>query len=258
MQVHSNNTDISVVVPLDLTDEAVNEFTTRLNELIAKSPREINLDCGRLKWVVSKHVNLLWQAHNQCQESGVQARLINTSDKLIRVLKLLDIYDLLVCDPADVTVKLDLHNLQAIPSEADIKNSWQIVFRPDVTDIKVALDRLRNYLATLNVSDLFTFEVETVFYEIATNVRLHSGISDEERVFVRCVPSSDQLRMEFEYRGVHFDPADIDREFDINGAARKGQKHGYGLLMINRMTDGIKYAHADDGRNTLTLEKRWR
>ncbi len=258
MQAHTNKTDISVVVPLDLANEAVNEFTTRLTELIGKSPHEILLDCGRLKWVASRHVNLLWQAHNQCQESGVQARLINTSDKLIRVLKLLDIYDLLVCDPADVTVRLNMQNSQPIPSAADIKNSWQIVFRPEATDIKVALERLRNYLTTLKVSDLFTFEMETVFYEIATNVRMHSGISDDERIIVRCIPSSDQLRMEFEYRGVHFDPADIDREFDINGAARQGQKHGYGLIMINRMTDGIKYAHADNGLNTLTLEKRWR
>lgn len=255
MQVHSNKIDDSVVVPLDLADEAVNDFTARLTELIGTSPKEIYLDCARLKWITSKHVNLIWQAHNQCRESGILARLVNTSEKLIRVLKILDIYDLLTCDPADATVKLNIH---AVPDTSGSTNAWQIVFCPEAGDIKVALDRFQNYLATLKVSDLFTFEIETVFYEVATNVRLHSGIGEEERIIARCLPASDRLQLKFEYRGIHFDPTEHGREFQIEEAAQKGQKRGYGLLMINRMTDAIKYERADDGRNTLTLEKRWR
>ena len=64
--------------------------------------------------------------------------------------------------------------------------------------------------------------------------------------------------MEFQYRGVRFDPTNKKLEFDIRVAAQSGQKRGYGLLMINRMTDSIKYNQKDTDCNVLTLEKHWR
>ena len=255
MQTNSKKTDGSIVVPIDLADKSVNEFTEHLTALIGSSPREISLDCSRLTWVTSKHVNLLWQAHIQCQDSGIQARLVNTSEKLIRVLKILDIYDLLTCEPAQSTTRLQI---SSFTNNSETKPSWEIGFRPEATEIKVALERFQNYLTSLKVSDLFTFEIETVFYEIATNIRLHSGISDDERILLRCLPNSDKLKMEFQYRGVRFDPTNKKLEFDIRVAAQSGQKRGYGLLMINRMTDSIKYNQKDTDCNVLTLEKHWR
>ncbi len=255
MQANSKKNDGSIVVPIDLADESVNDFTEQLTSLIGGSPQEIFLDCSRLKWVTSKHVNLLWQAHNQCQDSGIRARLVNTSEKLIRVLKILDIYDLLTCEPAQATTRIQVNS----PStHAETRPAWQIGFGPEATEIKIALERFQNYLTSLNVSDLFTFEIETVFYEIATNIRLHSEISDDERILLRCLPDSDKLHMEFEYRGVRFDPTDSGLDFDVMVAAQNGQKRGYGLLMINRMTDGIKYNQKDNNCNVLTLEKFWR
>ncbi len=255
MQTNSKKNDTSIAVPIDLADESVNEFTEQLIALIGSSPQEIFLDCSRLKWVTSKHVNLLWQAHNQCQDSGIRACLVNTSEKLIRVLKILDIYDLLTCEPAKATTRLQI---KSFTNNTETKPSWEIGFRPEATEIKIALERFQNYLTSLKVSDLFTFEIETVFYEIATNIRLHSGISDDERILLRCLPNSDKLKMEFEYRGVRFDPTDKEFDFDVIVAAQNGQKRGYGLLMINRMTDGIRYNQKDNDCNVLTLEKYWR
>ena len=158
MQTNSKKTDGSIVVPIDLADKSVNEFTEHLTALIGSSPREISLDCSRLTWVTSKHVNLLWQAHIQCQDSGIQARLVNTSEKLIRVLKILDIYDLLTCEPAQSTTRLQI---SSFTNNSETKPSWEIGFRPEATEIKVALERFQNYLTSLKVSDLFTFEIET-------------------------------------------------------------------------------------------------
>jgi len=243
-----------ILVPSEVIGPKINRFYGDIEDLLRQGCREIVIDCSNLKHAVSSNIYIIWKGNFKCQEAGTLCRLTNVSDNLKRVLKVLDLYDLLVIDQKtgkkkrkpDVTAGLNV-----VEKEIDLK------FEADEKAVSRYLTEFRDYLKNINLPELLVFELETVFYEVTTNILQHSGAQKSETIIFTANSTSEYFRMKFNYPGVHFNPTVNRKEFDPNAAIQGRQKRGYGLMLINRMMDTMTYQRSDDQKNILTLEKRW-
>jgi anti-sigma regulatory factor (Ser/Thr protein kinase)/anti-anti-sigma regulatory factor len=241
-------------VPSDLSGGSAKAFIDRLKNLLKDHPLTVILDCSNLKQVSSRHVNILWEARLIAEESGARIRLASVSSNLTKVLKVMDLYDLfLTGDSEDEPLTEPDVQLQLEYDE----NTLQLKFKARMSAVTRALAEFHGYLKKANLPEAYAFELETVFYEVATNICTHAQVDDNEVISFVAKPAAGRITMRFIDPGLPFDPTAITDEFDPDLARGKRQKHGYGLTMINRMIDDLKYERRDGQYNVLTLEKNW-
>ncbi|UCD93913.1 MAG: ATP-binding protein [Candidatus Zixiibacteriota bacterium] len=243
-----------IEVPSGLSGGNAEAFYDRLKSLLKDHPPVVILDCSSLRQVSSRHINILWEARLMAQESKVRVGLASVSSNLARVLKVLDLYDLFLTDTPEVnpeaTPEVQLH------LQYD-ENALQLKLKAQTSAVKRALAEFHRYLKKINLPEAYAFELETVFYEVATNICTHAQVADDEVITFVAEPLPGKITMHFIDPGLPFDPTTIADEFDPDLARGKRQKRGYGLTMINRMIDDLKYERRDDHHNVLTLEKSW-
>nr|MBN2276452.1 ATP-binding protein [candidate division Zixibacteria bacterium] len=245
----------TLIVPSEIIGKAVERFYERVDNYIKGSGREVVLDCSRLDHATSSNIYILWRSILRFREARIETLLVKVSSNLERILKVLDLYELMVIDrtgektaPAPkVAVNLDGADHGII-----------LEFKPDDGAIVKRRHEFRGFLKKINLPEILIFELETVFYEVASNIRQHSHIGKENAIRFSATPSSEKIRMEFVYPGIKFDPKKNLPDFHPETAIKSQQKRGYGLMLINRMMDNLKYEHRDNTVNVLTLEKKWR
>lgn len=245
-------TENKIIVPHDLSPGSEKDYFTGLNNILSKKVDGVCLDCTLLQRVTSSHINILWQTYVQCLEKGIAVDFSGVSDNLKRVLVMLDLYDLLIAKPIEFT-ELTGHN--ASIRMKNIGRELKLEFAGEKEDIDVAIDNLRQFLKTLKLPEFTAFEIETIFYEVVTNIRLHGHIPEGSVIKAAVTITPGGIRLHFIDLGIPFDPTKQSNKFDPNLAACKRQKRGYGMVMISRMTDKIYYERQDDCWNVLTLEK---
>ena len=244
----------TICVPSGISGALTDEFFESLKKLLESRPAVVILDCSELKQVSSAHVNLLWRARLICKQANAQIGLSSVSSNLARVLKVLDLYDLFQLDPPADSLKTDPEVQLRLQYDEKALN---LQFKASTTAINRALAEFQRFLKKINLPEAYAFELETVFYEVATNICTHAQVDDNEVISFTAVPRPDSLTMHFIDPGLPFDPTTLADEFDPDIAAGKRQKRGYGLPMINRMIDSLKYERRDNRLNILTLEKNW-
>jgi anti-sigma regulatory factor (Ser/Thr protein kinase) len=123
-------------------------------------------------------------------------------------------------------------------------------------DINEALLRFGDHVHTLDLDSDTEFELQTLFYEIATNIRQHGKAKDGEGVQVTLVAQQDKITVSFTDGGPPFDPTQQSVDYDFRQAASTKQTRGFGIALIQRMTDAMTYSRLNDTHNMLTLCKR--
>lgn len=252
MSVRAERT-ISLLVPLDVDEETMEGFYAELDGRLRESPGEILLDCSLLEHASSTHINTLWQARDRCEEAEIKVRLTEVTYGLARVLEVLDLYDLFTAERDGVEARKGVGrpDLNASASPA-----FSIDVNPTVDGISGAMQDLHDYLVRLNLGEIFAFDLETVFYEVTTNIRLHGDLREGEYIKLTAVPRNGFFHLRFEDTGPHFDPTSRTTDFDPKRAMRKRQRRGFGLAMIKKLVDRLSYERQDDRVNILSLEKR--
>lgn len=245
---------VALVVPTKLSAGAEEEFERALDSALAASPPSIDFDCSRLEHVSSRHVNLLWQAHLRCQEIGAAMALVAPSPGLIRVLKVLDLYDFFVAD--------DRHSVRHLQEavQTTVKNAETVYadeFRSNPEEIETAAHEFLGFLKGLPIPELIEFELRTIFYEVATNISSHAGIGDDGTIVFVARFEPVRLTMTFADSGVYFDPTSVSTTLDMGRAARGRQRRGFGVTMVAKLSDRMEYVRRHDAINLLTLEKKW-
>jgi len=254
MQVKSN-TENKVFIPCVLTGDSENKFLGDLDRLIAGQPMKIIINCALLERVTSSHINLLWRSHLRCCDSGIPCEYTQVSTNLKRVLMILDLYDLLMSEPVGFT-ELTGHDMPVTATH--IGKELHLEFTTEKTEIDNAIEDFRQFLNMMKLPEFTAFELETIFYEVVTNIRLHSCIPEGSIIKVTIKITTSGINLCFIDRGKSFDPTGTPRDYDPDTAAGNYQKRGYGMVMIKRMTDSIYYERQDDCLNVLTMEKNWR
>jgi anti-sigma regulatory factor (Ser/Thr protein kinase)/anti-anti-sigma regulatory factor len=245
-----------LLCPAELSTDSVADFLQEMERLFSEQAiEEIEVDCSPVERVVSSHINMLWQVKVRCIETGAKIKLLSPSKEMIRVLKVLDLFDLFMGDVAEETHKY-IPTSEGPPALTQDK-LFELSFRADVKGVDTALESFRDFLRELHISGNSAFELETAFYEVATNIRLHGRLLSEDTVEFKAACRIDMLSMEFVDPGRPFDFEFHRRDFNPREAIKEKKTRGFGLAMVTRMTDNVFYERRDKRLNVLTLEKKW-
>ncbi len=241
-----------ISVPADFDDESLQAFFDELNLAIGDEPPEIALDCSRLEHATSRHINSLWDALTLCGSAGIPMRLTAVTYGLRRVLSVLDLAELFTVEyESDGENKVPRAPAQGLRSEG-----FEVELEARIDAVTGVMMELHAYLERLGLAEIGTFDLETVFYEVATNICRHSGLEQHRRIRFVAGLSKDEISFEFTDAGERFDPTGNTPEFDPRLAIRRRQSRGIGLVMIQRMVDSISYERVDNKYNVVTLRKR--
>ncbi len=240
-----------VILPSDMSDSTITTLMKNLDKLLSDKPELISLDCSRLENINSSQIGFLWQARQKCVKAGADIRLHSPSSGLICVLKVLDLQDLF-----QYTGRPD-YGTRAQPVGAVLTNSYVDEFKSEVDSINRALNNFTEFLSSLNLHHMTIFELQTIFYEVSTNIRTHSGMSKNESILFTVRTNDEKIVLVFADSGRRYDitrqPIDINPEM----AGKNKQKSGFGIALIRRLADKIEYLGERTGLNILVLEKRW-
>ena len=230
---------LRISVPVVLSDKSEYKFYEELETILRNSSDTVALECSQLTHVTSSHVNLLWQTKHKCDEANKELHLAFPTKSLLRVLQILDLDELFEYE----------HD--------DLPGQYSDEFGANSDSINVALDRFARFLSLADVPDVIKFELRTVFYEVATNIRTHSGLGENSPIHFIADPQTSGMTLTFEDEGPAFDPTTRAGELDLKRAARDGQKRGFGIVMIHKMVDKIDYDRRSNDTNVLTIHKNW-
>jgi anti-sigma regulatory factor (Ser/Thr protein kinase)/ABC-type transporter Mla MlaB component len=239
-------------VPEELTSSSIAGLTSAVDDLLGSGCKQVGLDCASLSRVSSTHINVLWSIRTKCLERSARLTLNNVNDNLLRVLKvldLLDMFDLQTSIRRERSVRPKLVPITGPDEE------FTIEFTANSSAVASAITELKNRLIQRGLQEKSITELETVFYEVATNIRLHSGISRGETVTVAIALSRREAVMEFKDCGKEFDPTSLPDNFEPSEVINRRQQRGIGVTLIRRMTDDMQYTRENGHFNILTLRK---
>lgn len=242
-------------VPTELGVDVPEQFEASVSALLARHPEAIALDCSAIDHLTSMHVKLLWTARTLCVDAGVAVRLAQASKYVWKVLQVLDLAEFFIADDPS-TQRRDAANPTEIMGSMDV---YEDTFEADVPSIDSALERFVANLTTLSVPSSTIYVLRTLFYEVATNIRLHSKLSGESPGTVQfsAIPEQAKIVLTFVDDGACFDPT----EFEIAGQATADNAEGrrsFGITIMKKLADRLVYRRVDDTRNVLVIERNWR
>lgn len=254
MSIVSNQIQ-TIVVPGELDHTTIDSFEQAVREAVSTTPKTLRLDCHAMERVVSSHITLLWTARELCHRSGITMTLTEPPDALIRILGVLDLSDIFEYDRPLSDRPQSRRPAHLPPAEPQMFRAEPL---NDGDDIDHMIIQFLVFLNDLRVDPAFALELQTLVYEIATNVRLHSGLGPDATFRFSATADTDALVLTFTDTGRPFDPVSAGGQIDPHAASHSGKKRGYGLPMIHRLADDIVYRRTDQPCNVLTITKRWR
>lgn len=245
---------IAVPVPSQLSADAIERFYADLQQALEKGADTICFDCSGVHSVQSNHIAVLWSAREMCETAGARAVLENPTFGLRRVIRLLDLQDMFEIEGSVYQADDD------IASDEQIESALVFVdrFEPNPMGVDRSLQAFLEYLERMGVPEAARFDLQTIFYEIATNISQHAHLGQGEMVSFRVEPRAGSVELVFEDNGLPFDPTTHLREVNVREAAQAGRTRGFGLPLIGKLTDGMSYERIDDRTNRLRIARKWR
>ncbi|MBN2226224.1 MAG: ATP-binding protein [candidate division Zixibacteria bacterium] len=242
-----------VTLPRDVSLSTADDLRRQLRRVLDRHPATVVIDCAELERVVSAHVGLLWESHQICAEAGIAISLLNPGAGLVRILDALDLREVfgvdIKPDSAETVISADITELHP--------RRYADRFAADRGSIDEAISRFQNFLAEASLPELVRFELRTVFYEVATNIRTHGGVAAPDTIAFQSRMDGTRISLTFVDAGQPFNPIEKPIVFDGARAVKTGQTHGFGIALIRKLMDEINYRRRYDSVNVLTLEKKW-
>lgn len=240
-------------VPGSLDDRDCTAFLDELRKALKDRPREVILDCSQIEYASPSHVSTICLAHAECLHAGVALSMSSLKRSLKRVLTSLDLYDYLIRDGNTAHTE----STDNIATQLqDRSPELHIEFRPTAQGVHDAMAELNTYLRNSGSAEVESLEIETAFYEIATNVRLHSQPGPESVASVAVFEVEDGIILKFVDSRPPFDPTREQVRFDPANAIKNGQRRRIGLAMVKRLVDALYYERENGRFNVLYLKKR--
>jgi anti-anti-sigma factor len=242
----------AVQVPAELNPDTIRALENSVDQLIADGVGTIVLDCTKLAHISSMHIGVIWSIHSRCDNLGVGVILNSVSQTLSRVLRILDLDKLLEINESVAASEKSSHLSQA---GREAIAEFQARCKTDEESVAAVNDSFREYIRSLELEKHQAIDLETVFYEVITNIKNHADVTPGEYITVSARFNEQQLVLNFADPGMPFDPTRQRGSFNVVESLEIGQKNGFGLTMISRMTDKIEYSRSKDGVNLLSLTK---
>ncbi|MGD8627877.1 MAG: ATP-binding protein [bacterium] len=243
----------SIFMPPDCDKAVLDGFFLELDTLLEEGVEAIDIDCSLLSHTRSGHINALWDALTRCEEAGVNMRLTSVEYGLERLLQVLDLKPLFTLEPSQRKPRPEYGHLGG---GATRQTAFSADFEPTMDHIDNAFIRFHDFLLKLQMSEMHAFDLETVFYEISTNILRHGGLSQLSSILFSATLEGEKMELRFEDHGKAFDPTGYSRHFDHHEAIRHEERHGLGITIIQRLVDEISYERTDGIRNIVVMRKR--
>lgn len=242
-----------VRMPRVITTQAPEDFSVALQTVTATSPTTVTLDCTDIDQVTAAHVKLLWQAHMECSMIGAAVQLTGASYYVWKVLKALDLDSYF--KKAEVLGEAFADRSSGSSMESSMV--FERAFRIDASDVQTAQDEFLHFLDSLGVPHADQYVLQTIFYEVATNIRLHAGLEPSQTVHFAVESEPERVQLTFVDSGTPFNPIQADISKVTKSDARKDRKP-LGLEVLHKLADRLDYRRLDDTRNVLVVERKWR
>ena len=239
-------------VPIELSHASLHDFDEAVDSALRSGITELRLDCSLLERVASEHIGLIFRTVRRSGDQGVKVVLHSVTASLTRVLHVLDLDIALTFDGAAAI------SIPEIAKQKPYSYGTQVFEAACGTGLDSATAILRSFqefVSSLDLSVQQSIELETVFYEILTNIRNHGELSPSQQITVSAQRNESNLSLSFSDPGVQFNPTQTPSKSEIEEALRAGKPNGYGLTMIARMTDTMEYRRTEEGQNILTVTK---
>jgi anti-anti-sigma factor len=244
----------TIAVPASVDERIGEAFMSRLRTVLERKSPTVYIDCGELAHVTSSHINVIWQAWLECSNRESNFRLTNVSENLKRVLVVLDLAEILL--NSETATKRSIPIRRPEPKHA--VESFEASVSPTVGAVNTAMGRFVSFLCAAGVPEIAAFELQTIFYEIATNVRCHADLPASDVISVKARLEANQVVLIFTDAGATFDPTAYEPIQSFTENLQPGKRRGFGLAMVTRLSDSLQYERIDDGtKNQLTVTKKW-
>ena len=244
-----------IQIPNTLTETIVSDFSERVRKTLEENPSSLTLDCSLLNNVISRHIWCLWETYLACQKNNVELKLESPTYGLTRILRVLDLYDFF----AQKITGCDTWTKAVAKSFFPGKPGTYIdEFMPQSKIIEEAIDRFMGFLESAQVSMIQAFDLRTIFYEVVNNIMTHSSMETSESIVFTAELSESKITMVFIDSGDSFDPTQIPDDYNPESVLKSKQTRGYGLTMLRRLSDSMKYIRKEGILNILVIEKSWR
>ncbi len=249
---YKTDSQYKVDLPAEISDNSKTALLRKLDKLLLDKPGLVSLDCAKLENISSIQIGFLWQARQKCIDAGADIQLLSPSPGLICVLKVLDLHEQFQYAPA-CDFETPVHSAGVVST-----SSYADEYRPDMKSIDEALNNFLKFLESLNLHHITIFELQTIFYEVSTNIRTHSGMSANESILFTARTDDTKIVLVFADSGQRFNITEQPIDVDPEVAGKNRQKRGFGIALIRRLADKIEYMSEHTGLNILILEKRWK
>ncbi len=244
----------SISLPTEPSVITREEYLKQIDSLFGDGADVLHIECAQIQQVFSWHIHILWQTRLRCSRHGSDMKLQSAPDGLIRVLNMLDLAELFGCrKELSHTVSNDDQSVSRVD-----RAHLDIAFPATEQGVFEGQRRLVSLLSSLQIPSLTQFELLTVFYEIATNIRMHGMV--DKSIPVQCVVDckEDVVTLTFRDNGIAYDPTFSHTQQGRSQKVVPGrQTNGYGLSLIRKLSDTMKYTRTAIGQNELTIEKYW-
>jgi len=121
-------------------------------------------------------------------------------------------------------------------------------------EISALTERAATFLADSGVDARAVHHVALVLDELLTNVATYGGTS-ETAISVRLTLSPDRVTAEVVDGGMMFDPRAAP-DLDLSAGIEERPVGGLGLLLVQRVTDGLGYERVGDRNRTIFSVRR--
>ncbi len=183
-------TGCSIFLPPECDDDILEGFFEELDTLIEEGVESIDVDCSLLDHTRSGHINALWDALTRCEEAGIRMKLTSAGYGLERLLRVLDLYPMFTLEP-------DAREPWPVPAHlaagATKPTAFSIEFKPTMDDISSTFIRFHDFLKKLQVTEMHAFDLETVFYEVSTNIHRHGDLDADSHSIPRGTPGTSTI-----------------------------------------------------------------
>jgi anti-sigma regulatory factor (Ser/Thr protein kinase)/anti-anti-sigma regulatory factor len=241
--------------PADSDSQVLASLQVAADRMLASGAGDISIDCGSLTRVTSSHIGALWLLHCKCREAGVGLTILSPTQNLVQALEAVDLHNLLIPGlslPTEPSVE---------PRKESDDRSRHLMssrFRATVEEIDRALSAFREFMSELMIESGFAASMETIFYEVTTNIREHSSLRENNTIEFTSEISPFGVTVQFVDSGGEFDPTKMDTTFDPELAIREGKTRGFGIAMVKKLADSISYVRRENRDNVLKITKCWR
>lgn len=132
----------------------------------------------------------------------------------------------------------------------NIGRSYDITVTPDEDSIAKVEGFVESKLKEAKISDKIIMKINIVTDEVYSNI---VRCSKAKKAIIRCVVSSDYVKLVFEDDGIEYNPLE-NPDPDITLSAEDRQVGGLGIFIVKKAMDELNYEYKD-GKNILSLNK---